>query len=48
MIMTNAGKPVFSINGDIYVLAPIFATLYAIISKMQTFQFKIGSKRAYI
>ena len=33
MILTNAGKPVFSLNGDIYSLSPIFATLYAIVSK---------------
>ena len=25
--------------GDIYALSPIFATLYAIVSKAQTFQF---------
>ena len=40
MILTNAGKPVFSMNGDIYNLSPIFATLYAIISKSQTYSFK--------
>lgn len=39
MIITNAGKPVFTMNGDIYNLSPIFATLYAIVSKAQTFQF---------
>ena len=33
MILTNAGKPVYSLVGDIYTLSPIFATLYAIISK---------------
>jgi hypothetical protein len=33
MILTNAGKPVFTMNGDIYNLSPIFATLYAIVSK---------------
>lgn len=39
MILTNAGKPVFTLNGDIYNLSPIFATLYAIVSKAQTYQF---------
>ena len=39
MILTNAGKPVFTMNGDIYNLSPIFATLYAIVSKAQTFHF---------
>jgi len=42
MILTNAGKPVFSLNGDIYSLSPIFATLYAIISKCETFRFADG------
>lgn len=39
--MTNAGKPVYSMNGDIYQLSPIFATIYAIISKCQTYAFSI-------
>ena len=39
LILTNAGKPVYSMVGDIYALAPIFATLYAIISKAQTYSF---------
>ena len=33
LILTNAGKPVYSMVGDIYTLDPIFATLYAIVSK---------------
>ena len=33
LILTNAGKPVYSLVGDIYALSPIFATLYAIVSK---------------
>ena len=37
--MTTAGKPVFSLHGDIYVLSPLFATLYAIISKIEAFKF---------
>jgi len=37
MILTNAGKPVFTLNGDIYNLSPIFATLYAIVAKAQTY-----------
>ena len=40
LILTNAGKPVYSMVGDIYALSPIFATLYAIVSKAQTFTFK--------
>lgn len=44
MVLTNAGKPVFTMNGDIYNLSPIFATLYAIVSKAQTYQFKDESK----
>ncbi len=39
MIMTTAGKPVYSLHGDIYVLSPLFATLYAIISKIEAFKF---------
>ena len=39
MILTNAGKPVFTLNGDIYNLSPIFATLYASESKAQTYQY---------
>ena len=38
--MTNAGKPVFSLHGDIYALSSVYATLYAMISKVQTFQLK--------
>ena len=40
LILTNAGKPVYSMVGDVYTLAPIFATLYAIVSKAQTYCFK--------
>ena len=36
LIMTTAGKPVFSSHGDIQTLAPIIATLYAMISKVET------------
>ena len=39
LVLTNAGKPVFSFTGDIYPLSTMFAMLYAIISKAQTFQF---------
>lgn len=46
MVLTNAGKPVFTLNGDIYNLSPIFATLYAIVSKAQTYQFKEESSSA--
>ena len=34
MILSNSGKPLFSLNGDIYALSSIYATLYAMISKM--------------
>ena len=44
MILTNAGKPVFSLYGDISNLSTIFATLYAIVSKAQTYQFKDCTK----
>ena len=40
IILTNSGKPVFSAYGDMYVLSSIYATLYAMISKVQTFEFK--------
>lgn len=36
LIMTTAGKPVFSSHGEIQTLAPIIATLYAMISKVET------------
>ncbi|CDW87641.1 UNKNOWN [Stylonychia lemnae] len=39
MVFTNAGKPVYSSYGDIYQLSPIIATLYAILSKVHTFEF---------
>ena len=38
IILTNAGKPIFSFHGDIYALSSVYATLYAMISKVQTFQ----------
>mgnify|MGYP002177358947 CR=1 FL=1 len=37
IILTNSGKPVFSYQGDMYLLSSIYATLYAIISKVQTY-----------
>lgn len=37
IILTNAGKPVFSLHGDIYALSSVYATLYAMISKVQTY-----------
>jgi len=30
--------------GDIYTLAPIFATLYAIVSKAQTYNFEVPAE----
>lgn len=38
IIMTNSGKPVYSSQGDIYQLSPIIATLYAMLSKLQTIE----------
>jgi hypothetical protein len=38
--LTSAGKPVYTSQGDIYHLSPIIATLYAIISKVETFNVK--------
>lgn len=40
IILTNSGKPLFSSQGDIYTLSSIYATLYAIVSKVQTFNFQ--------
>ena len=39
VILTNSGKPVFAAKGDIYTLSSVYATLYAMISKVQTYQF---------
>ena len=39
IILTNTGKPVFALHGDIYTLSSIHATLYAMISKAQTYDF---------
>jgi len=42
IILTNTGKPVFAAHGDIYTLSSIYATLYAMISKAQTYEFTQG------
>jgi len=34
IILTNSGKPVFSYKGDMYTLSSLYATLYAVISKV--------------
>ena len=34
IILTNSGKPLFSSKGDIYTLSSIYATLYAMVSKI--------------
>jgi len=34
IIISNAGKPIYSSYGDIYALSSIYATLYAMISKI--------------
>ena len=34
IILTNSGKPVFSAYGDIYTLSSLYATLYAMVSKV--------------
>ena len=39
IILSNSGKPIFSTYGDIYTLSSVYATLYAMISKVQTFEF---------
>lgn len=39
IILTNSGKPVFAQHGDMYTLSSIYATLYAMISKVQTYRF---------
>ncbi len=51
LVFTNAGKPIYSMyvstfvlifisrHGDIYTLSPIIATLYAMLSKIQTYKF---------
>lgn len=39
IILSNSGKPIFSTHGDIYTLSSVYATLYAMISKVQTFEF---------
>ena len=39
IILTNSGKPVFSYKGDMYTLSSIYATLYAMISKVGTYRF---------
>lgn len=40
IIMTNSGIPVFCYQGDMYQLSTLYATLYAVISKMQNYQFQ--------
>ena len=40
VILSNAGKPIYSLNGDIYNLSSVYATLYAMISKVQNYKFK--------
>lgn len=47
IILTNSGKPVFSYKGDMYTLSSIYATLYAMISKLQTYEFQpIGLQKS--
>lgn len=40
VILSNAGKPIYALHGDIYNLSSVYATLYAMISKTQTFKMK--------
>lgn len=40
IILSNSGKPIFSFQGDMYSLSTFYATLYAVISKMQTYKFE--------
>jgi hypothetical protein len=44
LIMSEAGKPIYSRYGDEEVLSPFFATISAIIHKMQSF-FVIKAER---
>ena len=37
LILTDAGKPVYSRYGDEQILAPFFATFSAVIPKMQNY-----------
>jgi hypothetical protein len=37
LILTDAGKPVYSRYGDEQILAPFFATMSAVIPKMQSY-----------
>mmetsp|Transcript_24721 Transcript_24721/g.38496 ORF Transcript_24721/g.38496 Transcript_24721/m.38496 type:complete len:86 (+) Transcript_24721:134-391(+) len=43
VILSNSGKPIFSAHGDIYTLSSVYATLYAMVSKVQTFEFQTES-----
>ena len=40
VVLSNAGKPIYALHGDIYNLSSVYATLYAMISKVQTYKFK--------
>ena len=40
IILTNSGKPIFSAHGDMYNLSSVYATLYAMASKVSTYRFK--------
>ena len=39
IILSNSGKPIYSTHGDIYTLSSVYATLYAMVSKVQTYEF---------
>jgi hypothetical protein len=42
--MSEAGKPIYSRYGDEEILSPFFATMTAILSKVQSYFVKIAEK----
>ena len=39
IILSNSGKPLFAAHGDIYTLSSVYATLYAMVQKVESFEF---------
>ena len=44
MIMSEAGKPIYSRYGDQEILSPFYATMSAIIHKVQSFFVSVAEK----
>lgn len=44
MIMSEAGKPIYSRHGDQEVLSPFYATMSAIIHKVQSFFVQVAER----